>query len=83
MGFVNLSIYRQNTSKRVSGPKKIYDLIQGPSKLKKQKIFGPQNLDFFTLPFKFGTKMKSLTPIIWPSATRYMSYISIAKNGVN
>ena len=68
MGYVNLSIYIWKTSKNVSGPKKIYGPVQGPSKLKKQKNFGSQNLIFFTLRFKSGTQMKSLAPE-WPCTT--------------
>ena len=57
--YVNLSIYIRKTSKKVSSQKDFYGPVQGPSKLKKRKILGPQNLESFTLRFKFGTKMKS------------------------
>ena len=49
MGYVNLSIYMKKTSKKVSSPKNFYDPVQGPSKSKKRKIPGPQNLDIFAL----------------------------------
>ena len=62
MGYVNLSIYVGRTSKKVSGQKNFYGPVQVSSKLKKRKILGSQNLEFFTSHFKFGTKMKTFTP---------------------
>ena len=52
MGHVNLSIYVGKTYKKVTGQKDFYGPVQRPPKLKKWKILGPQNLEFFTLSFK-------------------------------
>ena len=46
MGYANLSIYVGKTSKKVSGQQNFYGPVKVPSKLKKQKILGPQNLEF-------------------------------------
>ena len=62
MGYVNLSLYVGKTSKKVLGQKNFYGPDQGPSKLKKRKILGPQNLEFFTSCLKFDTKKRSLAP---------------------
>ena len=45
MEYVNLSIYIWNISKKVSGPQKFYGPGQGLAKLKKRKIFRPQNYE--------------------------------------
>ena len=61
MGYVKLSIYIGMTSKKVLGKQKLYGQAKGPSKLKKQKIFGPQNLEFLVHASNLGIKRK-----FWP-----------------